>query len=62
MHAYLATEVLNLDGAALKRHCEAALKLIFGTVEFIWWNSPVQQERKLMNEVGENCSSSRWRE
>ena len=35
MHAHLATEVLNLDGTALKRHCEAALELILSSVEFI---------------------------
>ena len=61
MHAHLATEVLNLDGAALKSHCEAALELILSSVEFIYWNSPIQQQRKLMHEVGEDCSSSRWR-
>ena len=61
MHAHLATEVLNLDSAALKRHCEAALELILSSVEFIWWDSPIQQERKLMHEVGENCGSSRRR-
>jgi hypothetical protein len=60
MHAHLSTEVLNFDGAALKRHCKAALELILCSVEFIWWNSPIQQERKLMHEVGENGSSSRW--
>ncbi len=43
MRAHLATEVLNLDSAALKRHCEAALELILRSVEFIGWNCPIQQ-------------------
>lgn len=61
-HAHLATKVLNLDRAALKGHCEAALKLVFCSAELIWGHNAVQQERELMYEVWKDRSSCRWRE
>ena len=52
----MATEILDLDCAALEGHHEAGLELVLCATQLLFGNVRVQQQAQLVYEVGKDVS------